>query len=148
VQGKAWYSYVDADASLDQLKKLTSEFLAIFDKCPSKLKKKILQSHNEVGFKTLSGSVADPGCLSRIQSQKDSRIRFKENLSILTPKNCFYALSDMIWDVHPGCRSLFFFTDPGPRIQRLKGTGSRIRIRIKENLSFLAQKIVYKLSEI
>jgi len=35
---------------MDQLKKLTSEFLAIFDKCPSKLKKKILQSHNEVSF--------------------------------------------------------------------------------------------------
>ncbi len=49
IQGKAWYSYVDPEATLDQLKKLTSEFLAIFDKCPSKLKKKILQSHNEVG---------------------------------------------------------------------------------------------------
>ena len=48
IKGKTWYSYVDPDVTLDQLKKLTSEFLAIFEKCPSKLKKKILQSHNEV----------------------------------------------------------------------------------------------------
>ncbi len=86
VQGKAWYSYVDADASLDQLKKLTSEFLAIFDKCPSKLKKKILQSHNEVGFKILSGSVADPGCLMIPVSQ--IRIRIKE-FKYNNTKNCF-----------------------------------------------------------
>merc|ERR1740128_570413 len=46
-EGKQWWSYVDPDATLEQLKKLTAEFLAIFDKCPSKLKKKILQSHNE-----------------------------------------------------------------------------------------------------
>ena len=41
---------MDPDATLEQLKKLTAEFLAIFDKCPSKLKKKILQSHNEVSM--------------------------------------------------------------------------------------------------
>ena len=51
-QGKQWWSYVDPDATLEQLKKLTAEFLAIFDKCPSKLKKKILQSHNEVSMNT------------------------------------------------------------------------------------------------
>ena len=52
-QGNAWYWYVDSSATLEQLKKLTSEFLAIFDKCPSKLKKKILQSHNEVSYRTV-----------------------------------------------------------------------------------------------
>jgi hypothetical protein len=47
VQGKPWYSYVDATANIGQIEKLTTEFLTIFDKCPSRLKKKILQSHND-----------------------------------------------------------------------------------------------------
>jgi len=46
-EGKAWYTYVDPNANLDQIEKLTKEFLTIFDKCPSRLKKKILQSHND-----------------------------------------------------------------------------------------------------
>lgn len=46
-EGRPWYSYVDQDANIDQIERLTSEFLAIFDKCPSRLKKKILQSHND-----------------------------------------------------------------------------------------------------
>ena len=41
--GKAWFSYVDNEARLDQIQILTKEFLAIFEKCPSRLKKKILQ---------------------------------------------------------------------------------------------------------
>jgi len=45
--GKAWFSYVDNEARLDQIQTLTREFLAIFEKCPSRLKKKILQSHND-----------------------------------------------------------------------------------------------------
>ena len=44
--GKAWFSYVDNEARLDQIQTLTREFLAIFEKCPSRLKKKILQSHD------------------------------------------------------------------------------------------------------
>ena len=47
LEGRPWYSYVDQDANIDQIERLTSEFLAIFDKCPSRLKKKILQSHND-----------------------------------------------------------------------------------------------------
>ena len=35
------FSYIDAEATHDLLDKLTEEFLAIFDKCPSKLKNKI-----------------------------------------------------------------------------------------------------------
>ena len=40
-QGKEWFSYIDAEATHSLLDKLTEEFLAIFDKCPSKLKNKI-----------------------------------------------------------------------------------------------------------
>jgi hypothetical protein len=79
----------------------------------------------------LCSSVADPGSLSLIPdpnfSIPDSGSRVKKipdpgsaskNLSIFNPKNCFYALGNMVWDVHPGSR-----------IQGSKGTGSRIRIR-------------------
>merc|ERR550534_2267990 len=40
-QQREWFSYIDAEATHDLLDKLTGEFLAIFDKCPSKLKNKI-----------------------------------------------------------------------------------------------------------
>ncbi|XP_068083747.1 cyclin-T isoform X2 [Anabrus simplex] len=40
-EGKDWFWYVDKSVSLDQLEQLTSEFLVIFDKCPTKLKHKI-----------------------------------------------------------------------------------------------------------
>ena len=40
-QQREWFSYIDAEATHDLLDKLTDEFLAIFDKCPSKLKNKI-----------------------------------------------------------------------------------------------------------
>ena len=46
-QNRPWYSYVDPNANIDQIERLTREFLTIFDKCPSRLKKKILQSHND-----------------------------------------------------------------------------------------------------
>jgi len=47
LEGRAWYTYVDPNVTLDQLRQLTDEFLAIFKKCPSKLKRKILQSQLE-----------------------------------------------------------------------------------------------------
>ncbi len=47
-----------------------------------------------------------------------------KNLSILTPKNCFYGIGNMIQKVHTESGS-WFFTHPGSRGQ--KGTGSRIR---------------------
>jgi hypothetical protein len=59
-------------------------------------------------------SVADPGCLSRIQDPnifhpgsrmqgpKDSRIRIRlKEFKYFNPKNCFYALRKMIRDVDP-----------------------------------------------
>jgi len=45
-QGKGWFWYVDPTATQEMLEKLTQEFLEIFDKCPSRLKKKIMQSHD------------------------------------------------------------------------------------------------------
>ena len=89
-------------------------------------------------------SVADPWCLSRIPDptffHPGSRIRTdsipdpgssSKNLSVLTQKNCFQALGNMIRVVHPGSRppdSVFLLIpDPGSRGQ--KGTRSRNWIR-------------------
>ncbi len=53
-----------------------------------------------------------------------SRIHVNE-FKYFYPKNCFWALGNMIRVVHPGSGS-WFFTHPGYRIQGQKGTGSRI----------------------
>jgi hypothetical protein len=54
----------------------------------------------------------------RIQDQKDPGSASK-NLIIFNPKNCFLALGNMIWDVHPGFR-IFLHPGSGSRIQRSK----------------------------
>uniref|UniRef100_A0A336M388 CSON011270 protein n=1 Tax=Culicoides sonorensis TaxID=179676 RepID=A0A336M388_CULSO len=38
-EGKHWFQYVDKTVTLDLLKQLTDEFLHIFDKCPTRLKR-------------------------------------------------------------------------------------------------------------
>ncbi len=74
--------------------------------------------------------VADPGCFPRITDPKFSYPRSRiqiffitdpdtpppsprewasKNLSILTQKNCFQVLGNMIRVVHPGSRSRFFY---------------------------------------
>ncbi|VVD01359.1 unnamed protein product [Leptidea sinapis] len=44
--GRHWFSYVDRTVTTDLLEKLTAEFLHIFDKCPSRLKKKMMTMSN------------------------------------------------------------------------------------------------------
>ncbi|XP_056647255.1 cyclin-T isoform X1 [Diorhabda sublineata] len=39
---KEWYSYVDPSVTAELLQQLTEEFLVIFEKCPSRLKEKIM----------------------------------------------------------------------------------------------------------
>ena len=41
--GKDWYYYVDKTVTLEQLDELTVEFLAIFNKCPSRLRNRVMQ---------------------------------------------------------------------------------------------------------
>ncbi|XP_011149787.2 cyclin-T isoform X2 [Harpegnathos saltator] len=41
-EGKHWFWYVDKSVTSELLQQLTAEFLHIFDKCPSRLKKKIM----------------------------------------------------------------------------------------------------------
>ncbi|XP_033207885.1 cyclin-T-like isoform X2 [Belonocnema kinseyi] len=40
-EGKHWFWYIDKTVTMEILQKLTAEFLHVFDKCPSRLKKKI-----------------------------------------------------------------------------------------------------------
>jgi len=42
-EGKQWFSYVDKTVTIEQLDELTVEFLAIFNKCPSRLRKRVMQ---------------------------------------------------------------------------------------------------------
>ncbi len=82
----------------------------------------------------VNSSVVDPVCLSRIRlfSIPDPGTASR-NLSILSQKNGFYALGNMIRVVHPRSRIRILTSypsripDPGSRGQ--KGTRSRIRIR-------------------
>ncbi|CAG9864121.1 unnamed protein product [Phyllotreta striolata] len=45
---KEWYSYVDQTVTSELLQQLTEEFLVIFEKCPSKLKEKIMSIADNV----------------------------------------------------------------------------------------------------
>merc|ERR1712110_1286520 len=47
-QNKEWFTYIDNEATQDLLDRLTEEFLAIFEKCPSRLKKKIMSQAQDV----------------------------------------------------------------------------------------------------
>ncbi|PNF27182.1 hypothetical protein B7P43_G07853 [Cryptotermes secundus] len=61
-EGKDWFWYVDKTVSLEQLEQLTAEFLVIFDKCPTKLKRKIMSisaSQNTTLPPAISGSLFD-----------------------------------------------------------------------------------------
>lgn len=39
---REWYSYVDTSVTAELLQQLTEEFLVIFERCPSRLKEKIM----------------------------------------------------------------------------------------------------------
>ncbi|KAG6445214.1 hypothetical protein O3G_MSEX003793 [Manduca sexta] len=41
-EGRHWFYYVDRTVTMDLLEKLTGEFLLIFEKCPSRLKRKMM----------------------------------------------------------------------------------------------------------
>lgn len=45
-EGNDWYYYVDKTVTAELLEQLTAEFLKIFDKCPSRLKRKISSISN------------------------------------------------------------------------------------------------------
>ncbi|XP_039290317.1 cyclin-T2 [Nilaparvata lugens] len=46
-EGRPWFYYVDSSVTQEALERLTGEFLLIFDKCPSRLKRKIRAMSNQ-----------------------------------------------------------------------------------------------------
>ncbi|XP_063631668.1 LOW QUALITY PROTEIN: cyclin-T-like [Cydia splendana] len=48
-EGRHWFSYVDRTVTSDLLERLTAEFLHIFDKCPSRLKRKMMERNSNSG---------------------------------------------------------------------------------------------------
>ncbi|XP_034243197.1 cyclin-T [Thrips palmi] len=49
-EGKYWFYYVDKTVTQDLLEQLTDEFLVIFEKCPSRLKKKIKSANQNTTY--------------------------------------------------------------------------------------------------
>ena len=47
-KGKDWFWYVDRDVTLEQLERVSAEFLLILNQCPSKLKNKIMKSSKAI----------------------------------------------------------------------------------------------------
>lgn len=45
MEGKPWFWYVDQSVTTELLEQLTTEFLTIFDKCPSRLKKRLMATN-------------------------------------------------------------------------------------------------------
>lgn len=54
-EGKSWFWYVDRSVTQELLEQLTDEFLRIFDKCPSRLKRKIMSISANQNPTLLSG---------------------------------------------------------------------------------------------
>lgn len=46
MEGKPWFWYVDQSVTTELLEQLTTEFLTIFDKCPSRLKKRLMATNS------------------------------------------------------------------------------------------------------
>ena len=54
-EGKPWFWYVDRSVTQELLEQLTEEFLAIFEKCPSRLKRKIMSLSSNQNSTMMSG---------------------------------------------------------------------------------------------
>ncbi|XP_059058967.1 cyclin-T-like isoform X2 [Achroia grisella] len=57
-EGRHWFSYVDRSVTTELLERLTAEFLHIFDKCPSRLKRKMMSMTTNSGGSPHSGAHA------------------------------------------------------------------------------------------
>lgn len=57
---KEWFSYVDATVTAELLQQLTEEFLVIFERCPSRLKEKIMAIGDGASMCRSSTQTASP----------------------------------------------------------------------------------------
>ncbi|XP_052757087.1 cyclin-T isoform X2 [Galleria mellonella] len=63
-EGRHWFSYVDRSVTTELLERLTAEFLHIFDKCPSRLKRKMMSMTTNSGGSPHSGPAGGPASAS------------------------------------------------------------------------------------
>ncbi|CAG2176680.1 unnamed protein product, partial [Oppiella nova] len=85
-EGKDWFYYVDTSVTLDLLEQLTSEFLAILDKCPSRLKRKVISGTEAAGAST-SGSHHNSSLNKSIDEKRSSMHIKEENKSSTVHKS-------------------------------------------------------------
>ncbi|XP_063370822.1 basic proline-rich protein isoform X1 [Cydia amplana] len=64
-EGRHWFSYVDRTVTSDLLERLTAEFLHIFDKCPSRLKRKMMERNSNSGSSPHSSAAHGSGAASQ-----------------------------------------------------------------------------------
>ncbi|CAG2105198.1 unnamed protein product [Medioppia subpectinata] len=97
-EGKDWFYYVDTSVTLDLLEQLTSEFLAILDKCPSRLKRKVI-THTSGGGSSggATHSGAHNSSLNKSIDEKRSSMHVKEELkSPMVSKSSSHHPSDRL----------------------------------------------------
>lgn len=74
-EGKDWFFYVDKSVTLEMLDELTVEFLAIFNKCPARLRKRVMQqpgvNASAITDKNIPGS-SSSGSKDSISSNQDA----------------------------------------------------------------------------
>ena len=70
-EGKEWFSYVDKTVTLEQLDELTVEFLTVFNKCPSRLRRRVLQQPG-VNPSALSGKESSHSDTHKVKSHPES----------------------------------------------------------------------------
>lgn len=84
---KNWCLYVDKSVTPEMLDELTVEFLAMFNKCPSKLRKRVMQEPGVNASAMISSDKTGSGTSKDSStSQQDARKIRKESLGSTPPK--------------------------------------------------------------
>nr|XP_018910648.1 PREDICTED: cyclin-T2-like [Bemisia tabaci]XP_018910649.1 PREDICTED: cyclin-T2-like [Bemisia tabaci]XP_018910650.1 PREDICTED: cyclin-T2-like [Bemisia tabaci] len=81
-EGKPWFWYVDKTVTLQLLEQLTSEFLSIFDKCPSRLKKRIYQQNSTQNSLSHQNFSLDMDASRKSLSSTNSGVSFQQPISL------------------------------------------------------------------
>ena len=102
-EGKTWFQYVDntGQANLELLERLVTEFLAIFNKCPSRLRKKIMASTKATKESGVPGATSRPLRTRRTSASGGRSSRRRRRRARRRPRSCRMAgaavVSSMPW---------------------------------------------------
>lgn len=64
-EDRSWYSYIDASVTPELMEQLTNEFLVVYDKCPTRLKKKIQSSQESLAGQNFLNNFSFSGDLRK-----------------------------------------------------------------------------------